>query len=39
MVRGVAAAGVEKWVFDTAARTITYLDRTGRALLIEPVSA
>jgi uncharacterized protein YbcV (DUF1398 family) len=37
MVRGVAASGVERWVFDTAALTITYLDRTGGVLLQESV--
>jgi len=37
MSRGLAAAGVEKWTFDTAALTITYYDRAGTVLLSESV--
>jgi uncharacterized protein YbcV (DUF1398 family) len=37
MSRGLAAAGVEKWTFDTASLTITYYDRAGTALLSEAV--
>ncbi|MFI5731803.1 DUF1398 family protein [Kribbella sp. NPDC051587] len=37
MSRAFAAAGVEKWTFDTQALTITYYDRAGSALLAEPV--
>jgi uncharacterized protein YbcV (DUF1398 family) len=37
MSRGLAASGVEKWVADTAALTMTYLDRDGVALLVEKV--
>ena len=37
MSEGLAASGVEKWVADTAALTMTYCDRAGVALLIEKV--
>ncbi|WP_405061152.1 DUF1398 domain-containing protein [Kribbella sp. NBC_01505] len=37
MSRAFAEAGVEKWTFDTQARTITYYDRAGSALLAEKV--
>ena len=37
MSRGLAECGVEKWVADTAAMTMTYLDRAGAALLVERV--
>lgn len=37
MSAGLAASGVEKWVADTAALTMTYVDRAGRALLVEAV--
>ncbi|TDD52654.1 DUF1398 domain-containing protein [Kribbella antibiotica] len=37
MSRALAAAGVEKWTFDTQALTITYYDRAGTALLSEEV--
>ncbi|MFG1813468.1 DUF1398 domain-containing protein [Kribbella sp. NPDC049174] len=38
MSRALAAAGVEKWTFDTHALTITYYDRAGTALLSEQIS-
>ncbi len=37
MSAGLAASGVEKWVADTTALTMTYLDRAGTALLVEKV--
>ena len=37
MSEGLAASGVEKWVADTAALTMTYYDRAGVALLVEQV--
>jgi uncharacterized protein YbcV (DUF1398 family) len=37
MSAGLAASGVEKWVADTAALTMTYCDRAGGALLVEKV--
>jgi uncharacterized protein YbcV (DUF1398 family) len=37
MSKGLADCGVEKWVADTAALTMTYLDRSGAALLVEQV--
>lgn len=35
MSAGLAACGVEKWVADTDALTLTYRDRSGAALLAE----
>lgn len=37
MSAGLAASGVEKWVADTAALTMTYCDRAGVPLLVEVV--
>jgi uncharacterized protein YbcV (DUF1398 family) len=37
MSEGLAEAGVEKWVADTTAMTMTYRDRAGVALLVEEV--
>jgi uncharacterized protein YbcV (DUF1398 family) len=37
MSRALAAAGVEKWTFDTHRLTITYYDAAGLALLSEAV--
>lgn len=37
MSRGLAASGIEKWVGDTAALTMTYRDRAGEALLVQSV--
>lgn len=37
MSRGLAEAGVEKWIFDTVELTITYYDRARTALLSERV--
>jgi uncharacterized protein YbcV (DUF1398 family) len=37
MSRALAAAGVEKWTFDTHELTITYYDAAGLALLSEAV--
>jgi uncharacterized protein YbcV (DUF1398 family) len=37
MSRGLAASGVEKWVVDTAALTMTYCDRAGDVLLVDHV--
>jgi uncharacterized protein YbcV (DUF1398 family) len=37
MSRTLAGNGVEKWTFDTAALTITYLDKAGTVLLREEV--
>jgi uncharacterized protein YbcV (DUF1398 family) len=34
---GLAASGVEKWVADTTATTLTYCDRAGAVLLVEEV--
>lgn len=38
MSRGLAASGVEKWVGDTGALTMTYLDKAGEALLVQEIS-
>lgn len=35
MSAGLAASGVEKWVADTAALTMSYCDRAGATLLVE----
>jgi uncharacterized protein YbcV (DUF1398 family) len=37
MSRALADNGVEKWTFDTAELTITYLDKAGTVLLREKV--
>jgi len=37
MSAGLASSGVEKWVADTAALTMTYYDRSGEPLLVERV--
>lgn len=37
MSAGLAASGVEKWVADTAALTLTYRDSAGVALLVDQV--
>jgi uncharacterized protein YbcV (DUF1398 family) len=37
MSEGLAASGVEKWVADTTALTMTYFDRGDAALLVEMV--
>jgi uncharacterized protein YbcV (DUF1398 family) len=39
MSAGLAASGVEKWVVDTTALTMTYCDPAGVALLVESVEA
>lgn len=39
MSAGLAARGVEKWAADTAALTMTYVDRAGEVLLVEDVRA
>lgn len=38
MSAGLASSGVEKWVMDTDALTITYHDRTGGELLVDEVA-
>lgn len=35
--RQAAAAGVEKWVTDLTAMTVTYLDASGHELLVEQI--
>ena len=37
MSEGLASSGVEKWVADTFALTMTYVDRAGVELLVEGV--
>ena len=37
MSEGLATCGVETWVADTSALTMTYCDRTGLALLVDGV--
>ncbi len=37
MSKGLAASGIEKWVADTTALTMTYFDRDGVELLVEKV--
>jgi uncharacterized protein YbcV (DUF1398 family) len=37
MSEGLAASGVERWVADTGALTMTYRDRAGLTLLVENV--
>jgi uncharacterized protein YbcV (DUF1398 family) len=39
MSTGLAASGVEKWVADTAALTMTYVDRAGEVLLVEDLQS
>lgn len=34
---GLAASGIDKWVGDTTALTMTYYDQAGTALLVESV--
>ena len=34
---GLAESGVEKWVADTTALTMSYLDRAGAVLLVEAI--
>ena len=34
---GLAASGVEKWTMDTNDLTVTYLDKQGNTLLLEPL--
>jgi uncharacterized protein YbcV (DUF1398 family) len=38
MSKALADSGIEKWIFDTRALTIAYLDRAGNSLLEEDVS-
>jgi uncharacterized protein YbcV (DUF1398 family) len=38
MSERLAASGVDRWVFDTRASTITYLDKAGNELLEEHLS-
>jgi uncharacterized protein YbcV (DUF1398 family) len=37
MSEGLAASGIEKWMFDTAKMTITYYDKAGQVMLVEHV--
>jgi uncharacterized protein YbcV (DUF1398 family) len=37
MSRGLAESGIEKWTVDANAATISYLDKKGNPLLIEPI--
>ena len=37
MSEGLAASGIEKWVFDTNKMTITSYDRAGEEMLVEPI--
>lgn len=37
MSKRLAECGIEKWKFDTVKMTITYFDKQGQAVLIEPV--
>lgn len=37
MSKALAEAGVEKWIFDTQALTITYYDKPGNTLLQENI--
>ncbi|MGA8246567.1 MAG: DUF1398 family protein [Nocardioides sp.] len=39
MSAGLAASGVEKWVVDTSALTMTYCDMSGEPLLVESVES
>jgi uncharacterized protein YbcV (DUF1398 family) len=39
MSAGLADSGVEKWVADTTALSMTYIDRAGRVLLVEDVQS
>jgi len=38
MSRGLAESGVEKWVVDTLAATISYCDKNGNVLLMEKIA-
>ena len=37
MSQSLAESGIEKWTFDTVKMTITYLDKQGMAVLVEPI--
>ena len=37
MSRGLADSGTEKWSFDTSRMTITYYDKEGGEMLVEPI--
>lgn len=37
MSQGLAASGIEKWVADTSALTMSYCDRAGVSLLVEQI--
>ena len=37
MSKGLAESGIEKWTVDTNRRTMTFYDKAGDALLIEPI--
>lgn len=38
MSAGLAASGVERWVGDTRALTMTYYDKAGEALLVDEIT-
>ena len=37
MSRGLADSGIDRWVADTAALTLTYTDRAGASVVVESV--
>ena len=37
MSQALAESGIEKWTFDTVKMTVTYLDKQGLAVLVEPI--
>jgi uncharacterized protein YbcV (DUF1398 family) len=37
MSRGLAQSGIEKWTVDTGRMTMTFYDKTGRAVLVEQI--
>jgi uncharacterized protein YbcV (DUF1398 family) len=38
MSRGLAQSGIEKWTVDTGRMTMTFSDKAGMEMLVEPIS-
>jgi uncharacterized protein YbcV (DUF1398 family) len=38
MSRGLAQSGIGKWTVDTSRMTMTFYDKAGREMLVEPIS-
>jgi uncharacterized protein YbcV (DUF1398 family) len=37
MSNGLADSGIEKWTLDANAMTMTYYDKAGNEMLVEPI--